>query len=115
MVIRTLLLGLLLGGLGGGATSGSTRGGSTTTTARGDGGELGRALGDELQTDMLTIFVHSTTQTPVCARTSLTSLPFSSARRVLRRPASASMPTDSRTAVMSLAEGEALPPSWRRR
>lgn len=50
MVIRTLLLGLLLGGLGGGATSGSTRGGSTTTTARGDGGELGRALSDELQT-----------------------------------------------------------------
>lgn len=66
MVIRTLLLGLLLGGLGGGATSGSTRGGSTTTTARGDGGELGRALSDELQTEMLAIFVLSTTQT-LCA------------------------------------------------
>ena len=65
MVFRTLLLGLLLGGLGGGATSGSTRGGSTTTTARGDGGEFGRALSDELRTYMLAFFVVVTTKTRV--------------------------------------------------
>ncbi len=44
------------------------------------------------------------------APTWLMSLPFSSARSFFRRSSSASMPTDSRTPLMSLAEGEVLPP-----
>lgn len=47
--MRTLLLGLLLGSLGSGTASGSTSsGGSATSTARGDRGELGGTLSDQL-------------------------------------------------------------------
>jgi hypothetical protein len=47
--------------------------------------------------------------------TVLISLPLSSERRVDRRSSSASIPTELRTALISLAEGDELPPSWRRR
>ena len=45
----------------------------------------------------------------------LTSLPSSSEMSFSRRSSSASMPTALRTFLMSAAEGEALPPIWRRR
>lgn len=48
-------------------------------------------------------------------RTSLISLPLSSERSVFSRSSSASMPTDSSTALISLADGEVLPPRPRRR
>jgi len=49
------------------------------------------------------------------AHTSWRSLPLSSEMRVLRRSSSASMPTDSRTVLTSLAEGVEFPPRERRR
>lgn len=47
--------------------------------------------------------------------TSLMSLPSSSERSFSRRSSSASIPTESRTDLMSSAEGEELPPRPRRR
>ena len=47
--------------------------------------------------------------------TSLMSLPSSSLISAVRRSSSASMPTEERTSLMSLAEGEVLPARPRRR
>lgn len=47
-LLLLLFLLLLLGSLSSGAASGSTTGSSTATATAGNGGELGRALRDEL-------------------------------------------------------------------
>ncbi len=137
-----LLLLLLLGGggvaTGGGGSATSGRGG----TASGDRRELGRALSDELGLASLSKIwcagrdggaarlslqraaptLQSSARCQPCpppspslGLTSLTSLPSSSAMTLSSLASSASMPTAARTALTSLAEGEALPPCWRRR
>ena len=116
---RTLLLGLLLGVLSSTTSgSGATGSGGTTGTAGGNGSELGRALSDQLYSMWSAIVLPRAIDRGLVGwlvRTSLMSLPSSSEMSLVRRSASASMPTDSRTALMSEAEGLALPPSWRRR
>ena len=114
-VVIGLLLLLLLGGSGGllsGGTTGSSTAGSsgTTSATRGDGGELLRAGSDELRGVRQGSYGGAARE-----RTSLMSLPSSSERSFSRRSLSASMPTDSRTAFTSAAEGEVFPPRPRRR
>jgi hypothetical protein len=120
VLVRLLLLLLLLLSSGGSVTtsSGGTTGsgGSTTSRATGwDGGELGRTLSDQLQR----VSDCALSSEAHCKRashlTSLMSLPSSSEMSLSRRSLSASMPTDSRTSLMSEALGEVFPPRPRRR
>jgi len=112
--MRTLDLLLDLGVLSGATSGGSTTGsGSSAGTAGWDGGELGGTLGDQLY--RVTVSEYPIPTLAGCYRTSSMLLPSSSEMSFSRRSSSASMPTDSRTALTSLAEGEVLPPSPRRR
>ena len=111
LLFLLLSLGLLSGSsaTGSGATSSSS---STSSATRWDRRKLGRALSDQLKygVSRRIFMVHKSTKA-----TSLMSLPSSSERSFSRRSSSASMPTDSRTPLMSFALGLVLPPRPRRR
>lgn len=118
VVVRLLLLlSLLLSRslLSGSSTtrSGSTtRSSGTTSTTRRNRSKLLATLSDELKR-ALVLWSIASPAFPIY--TSLMSLPSSSEMSLSRRSWSASIPTDSRTALTSSADGEALPPRPRRR